>query len=163
MFMLPPFALRQIAELTPFLPPLFPSPNISSFWGTSIAITPSETQKVIPTPRGEEAFNWVISNLLLLNNPNISTLLHRSSGSPSSPNISFVTSCWEVLPKLGLDHLPILLTIPVLWSSAPTNVPLSSIFRKLVGMTALNSTLTVRLQKNTRLCLFPLLLLSLLL
>ena len=29
-----------IAEPTPFLPPFFPSPEISSFWGTSTAITP---------------------------------------------------------------------------------------------------------------------------
>ena len=34
------------------LPPLFPPPEISSFWGTSIAITPSWTQEVLPTPTG---------------------------------------------------------------------------------------------------------------
>ena len=49
-------------------------------------------------------------------------------------------------------------------SFAPTNFPLSSIFRKLAGMTLLLTlTLTVLLQRNTCLCLFPLLLLSLLL
>ena len=53
MFMFPLFALLQrIAEPTPFLPPSFPPPEISSFWVTSIAITPSGTQKVLPIPWG---------------------------------------------------------------------------------------------------------------
>ena len=43
--------------------------------------------------RGEEVFDWVISSdLLPLNDPDISTLLHRSSGSRSSPDISFASS-----------------------------------------------------------------------
>ena len=43
----PLFALPQrMAEPTPFLPP----PEIFSFWGTSIAITPSGTQESLPTP-----------------------------------------------------------------------------------------------------------------
>ena len=41
MFMLPLFTLlRWMAKLTPFLPPYFPPPEISLFWGTLIAITP---------------------------------------------------------------------------------------------------------------------------
>ena len=48
-----------------------------------------------------------------------------------------------------------------LWSFAPMSVPLPSIFRKLAGMTwPPTLTLTVLLQRNTRLFLFPLLLLS---
>ena len=64
-------------------------------------------------PRGEEVFDWVISSdLLPLNDPDTPTLLHRSSGSRSSPDISFAFSCsWEVLQDLGSDHLPILLSI----------------------------------------------------
>ena len=47
-------------------------------------------------------------------------------------------------------------------SFSPTSVPLSSIFRKLAGMTLPPTlTLTVLLQRNTRLFLFPLQLLSL--
>ena len=47
-------------------------------------------------------------------------------------------------------------------SFAPTSVPLPSIFRKLAGMTLPTTlTLTVLLQRNTRLFLFPLQLLSL--
>ena len=68
--------------------------------------------------RGEEAFDWVISSgFLPLNNPDILTLLHRSSGSRSYPDISFAPSSlalscsWEVLQDLGSDHLPILLSV----------------------------------------------------
>ena len=109
-----------MAELTPFLPPFFRPPEISSFWGTSIAITPFGTQKIPPTPSREEVFDWVISSdLLPLNDPDTPTLLHRSSGSRSSPNISFAPSSlafscsWDVLQDLGSDHLPILLSLPL--------------------------------------------------
>ena len=42
--------LQQMTEPTPFLPP----PEFSSFWGTSIAITYSGTQEVLPTPVGRK-------------------------------------------------------------------------------------------------------------
>ena len=71
-------------------------------------------------PRGEKVFDWVISSdLLPLNDPDTLTLLHRSSGSRSSPDISFAPSIlafscfWEVLQDLGFDHLSILLSIPL--------------------------------------------------
>ena len=71
-------------------------------------------------PRREEVFNWVISSdLLPLNDCDTPTLLHRSSGSRSSLDISFAPSSlalscyWEVLQDLGSDHLPILLSIPI--------------------------------------------------
>ena len=48
MFTLPLFALfRRMAEPTPFFP--LSLQKISSFWGTSIAITLSGTQEVLPT------------------------------------------------------------------------------------------------------------------
>ena len=51
---IPLFAPPQwMAEPIPSLPPFFPPPEISSFWGTSIAITPSGTQEVLPPLRGE--------------------------------------------------------------------------------------------------------------
>ena len=93
-------------------------------------------------PRGKEVFDWVIfSNLLPLDNPDIPTLPLRFSGSRYSPDIFFASSflaiscSWEVFQDLGSDHLPILLTIPLSCYSAPANVTLTSIFRKLVGMT----------------------------
>ena len=41
---------QRMAEPTPSLPQFFPPPEISSFWGTSIAITRFGTQEVLPTP-----------------------------------------------------------------------------------------------------------------
>ena len=42
-------------------------------------------------PRGEEKIDWVISSdSFTLNNPDLPTLLHRSSGICSSTDISFV-------------------------------------------------------------------------
>ena len=55
MCMPPLFAPPQrMAEPIPSLPPFFPPPEISSFWGTSIAITPSGTQEVLLSPVGRK-------------------------------------------------------------------------------------------------------------
>ena len=85
---------------------------------------------------GEEVFDWVISDLLPLNDPDTPTLLHRSSGSRSSPDISFAPSTlafscsWEVLQDLGSDHLPILLSIPLSPVFHPNECPPSFNFQK---------------------------------
>ena len=88
-------------------------------------------------PRGEEVFHWVISSdLLPLNDPDTPTLLHRSSGSRSSPDISFAPSTfafscsWEVLQDLGCDHLPILLSVPLSPVFRPNARPPSFNFQK---------------------------------
>ena len=88
-------------------------------------------------PHGEEVFDWVIySDLLPLNDPHTPTLLHRSSGSRSSPDISFAPSTlafscsWEVLQDLGSDHLPILLSIPLSPVFRPNERPPSFNFQK---------------------------------
>ena len=88
-------------------------------------------------PRGEEVFDWVISSdLLHLNDPDTPTLLHRSSGSHSSPDTSFAPSTlafscsWEVLQDLGSDHLPILLSIPLSSVFHPNEHPYSFNFQK---------------------------------
>ena len=128
---------QRMAEPIPSLPQFFPPPEISSFWGTSIAITRFGTQEVLPTPAGEEVFDWVISSdLLPLNDPGTPTLLHRFSGSRSSPDISFAPSTlafscsWEVLQDLGSDHLPILLSIPLSPVFHPNERPPSFNFQK---------------------------------
>ena len=66
------------------------------------------------------SFDRVISSdLLLLNDFDTPTLLHRSSGSRSYPDICFALfalalSCsWEVFQNLCSNHLPILLTVPL--------------------------------------------------
>ena len=118
---------------------------------------------------GEEVFDWVISSdLLPINDPDTPTLLHHSFGSRSSPDISFspsslALSCsWEVLQDMGSDHLPTLLSIPLSLVFHPNERPLPTIFRKLAGMVLPPTlTLTGPQQRNTRLFLFPLLLLSL--
>ena len=102
-------------------------------------------------PRGAEVFDWVISSdLLPLSDPDTPTLLHRSS-----PDIYFAPLLSSpLLPPLLLFLAPErcfrtwVLTIYQLFypslslrSFSPTSVSLSSIFRKLAGMT-LPSTLT---------------------
>ena len=86
--------------------------------------------RVTTDPRGEEVFDWDISSdLLPLNDPDTPTLLHRSSGSHSSPDIYFAPSThalscsWEVLQDLGSDHLPILLSIPLSPVFCPNECP----------------------------------------
>ena len=93
----------------------------------------------------EEVFDWVISSDLPLNGPDTPTLLHRSTGSRSSPDISFAPSSvalscsWVVLEDLGsLHHQFFYLS---LWSFVPTSVLLPSIFRKLAGMTLTSTVL----------------------
>ena len=61
-----------MAEPTPFLSPSFPPPEISSFLGTSIAITPSGTQEVPPTPTGRK---YSTGSFLLTSSPSM-TLTH---------------------------------------------------------------------------------------
>ena len=94
---------------------------------------PLWNSRVTSDPRGKEVFDWVISfDLLPLNDPDIPTLVHRSSGSRFSPDISFAPSSfalsctWEVLQDLGSDHLPILLSVPL----SPVFHPLSFNFQK---------------------------------
>ena len=143
---------------------ILPSSRISSFWGTSIAITPSRTQEVLPTPVGRK-------------------YLTGSSHLTSSPSMilthpPFYIATLAVAPLLTFPLLPLLLSFPApgrcfrtwvlttyqlfslslsLQSFAPTSV-LFSTFKMLVGMAL---TPTVLLQRNTHLFLFPLLLLSL--
>ena len=152
-----------------FSPSILPSSRNLFILGDFNCHHPLWDSRGTSDPRGEEVFDWVISsNLLPLNDPDTPTLLHRSSGSRSSPDISFGPSTlaffcsWEVLQDLGSDHLPILLSIPLSLVFRPNERPLPSIFRKLAGMTLPPTlTLTVLLQRNTRLSLFPLQLLSL--
>ena len=126
-----------MVEPTPFLPPSFPPPEISSFWGTSTAITPLWDSRGTSDPIGEEVFDWVISSdLLPLNDPDTPTLLHRFSGSRPSPDISFAPSSlalsfsWEVLQDLTSDHLPILISIPLSPVFRPNERPPSFNFQK---------------------------------
>ena len=157
-----------MAELTPFLLPFFSPPEISLFWGTSIAFTPSGTQEVLPTPVGRK---YLTGSSFLTFSPSM-TLTH-----PAFYIASLAVAPPLIFPLL-LPLLPflapgrcfstwVLTTYQFFYPSlslqsfAPKIVSLPSIFRKLTEMT-LPPTLTFTdlLQRNIRLFLFPLLLLS---
>ena len=159
--------IQRIAEPTPFLPPFFPPPEISSFWGTSTAITPSGTQEVLPTLVGRK---YSTGSSPLTSSPSM-TLTHPP----------FSIAPLAVAPLLTSPLLPLLLPFLALgrcyrtWvliiyqffypslflrSFSSTSTSLPSTFRKLAGMALPPTlTLTVLQQRNTRLFLFPLLLL----
>ena len=166
---LPLFAFpRRISQPTPFLPPFFPPPEILFFSGTSIAITPSWTQEVPPTPAGKKystgssLLTFSRSMILtqppfsiaplavapLLTFPFLSLLLHFLV--PGRCSWTWILITYQFFyPSLSLRSL------------APTSVPLLLIFRELAWMTLpFTLTLTVLLQRNTCLFFFPLLLLS---
>ena len=150
-------------------PSILSSPEISSFWGTSIAITPSGTQEALPTPEGRK---YSTGSCLLTSSPSM-TLTHPPFSIAFLAVAPLLTSPLLLLLLLflapGRCFRTWVLTIYQFFypslslrSIAPTSVPHPSIFRKLAGM-ALPPTLTVTvpLQRNTRLFLFPLLLPSL--
>ena len=118
-----------------FSPSILPSRNLFIL-GDFNCHHPLWDSRGTSDPCGEEVFDWVISSdLLPLNDPDTPTLLHRSSGSRSSPDISFAPtlafSCsWEVLQDLGSDHLPILLSIPLSPVFRPNERPSSFNFQK---------------------------------
>ena len=137
---------------------IFPPPEISSFWETSIAITPSGT------PAGRK---YSTGSSLLTSSPSM-TLTH--------PPFSIAPLLTSPLPPLLLPFLApgrcfrtwVLTTYQFFYPSfssqpiAPTIVPLPSTFRKFAGIALPPTfTLTVRLERNTRLFLFLLQLLSL--
>ena len=135
MCMLPLFALfRRIAEPTPY-----PPPEISSSWGTSIAITPSGTQRVLPTPVERK---YLIESSIVMLFSSMTLTYQLDSIAPlavASPYISLasfslaVSSSWEVLKDLGFDHLPILLTVSLSPVLSPNERPPSFNFQKACG------------------------------
>ena len=160
---------QRMAEPTPSLPPSFPPPDISSFLGTSIAITPSGTQEV---PRTAAERKYSTGSFPQTSSPSM-TLTHPPfSIAPLAVALSLTSPLLTpplLFPAPGRCYRTWVLTIYQFFylslslrSFAPMSVPLPSIFRKLAGMgLPLILTLTVLQQKNTRLFLFPLLLLSL--
>ena len=158
-----------MAKPIPFLPPFFPPPEISSFWGNSIAITPSETQESLPTPAGRKystgSSPLTSSPSMILTHPPFSIAPLAVAPLLTSPLLllllpflapgrcfrTWVLTIYQFFyPSLSLRYI------------APTSVLLPSTFRKLAGMTLPPTlTLTVLQQRNTHLFLFPLLLLSL--
>ena len=95
MFMFTLFALLfRMAELTSFFPPFFPPPEISSSWGTSIAITPSGTQEVLSTPVGRK-YSTGLS--LLISSPSMTLTYQPFSIAPLADASSLT---YPLLPLL---------------------------------------------------------------
>ena len=94
-----------------FLLSFFFLSEISSFWRTSIALSPFGTQST-SEPRGVEVFVWFIfSDFLPLNDTDIPTLLHCSSLDISVALSSLAHDrCFRTWV---FDHLSILPTIPL--------------------------------------------------
>ena len=120
-----------------FSPSILPSSRNLFILGEFNCHHPFWDSRVTSNPRGEEVFDWVISSdLLPLNDPDTPILLHCSSDSRSSTDISFVPSCvalscsWEVLQDLGSEHLPILLFVPLSPVYRPNEHPPSFNFQK---------------------------------
>ena len=93
--------------------------------------------KGTPDLHGKEVFDWVISSdFFPINDPYTPTLLHRSTGSRSSPDSFFAPSSlalscsWEVLENQGSDHQPILLSVPLSPAFRPNKRPPSFNFPK---------------------------------
>ena len=160
---------QRMAEPTPSLPPFFPPPEISSFWGTSIAITPSGTQEVLPTLTGRTYSTWLS---LLTSSPSL-TLIHPPFSiaplavaplltSPSLPLLFPYLALGRCYRTLVLTTYQFFYLSLSLFGLSPQRAsPFPSIFRKLAGMVLPPTlTFTVLQQRNTRLFLYSLLLLS---
>ena len=139
-----------------FSPSILSSQKSLHSGGLQLPSPPLGLKRYIRPPRGGS----IRLGHLLLNDPDIPTLLHCFSLDISFAPSSLALPCsWEVLQDLGSDHLPILLSIPLSPVFCPNELP--STFKKHAGMTLFPTlTPTVLLQRNTRLLLFPLQLLS---
>ena len=131
-----------MAELTPFLPPFLAPPEISSFWGTSIAITASGTQKVPSTFVGRK---YLIGSSLLTSSPSmiLTYLLFYITllAVALLLTYSLLPALWPYLAHARCFKTWALSTYQFFYlflsfrSFAPSSVPLPSVFRKLAGMT----------------------------
>ena len=128
---------------------LAPGPSILTSFLTPLTLSSSETSMLttqhgtdsFPNPLENDLFCWITSSgLEILNDPASPTLLHHSTGSRSSPDISLAPASlaphyeWCTLPGLGSDHLPIEIVLPSLQFVTQTLVPPNSTTKKLVGM-----------------------------
>ena len=129
-----------MAEPIPSLPPFFPPPEISSFWGTSIAITLFGTQEVLPTPAGRKystgSCPLTFSTSMTLTHP--PTLLHRFS-----PDISFAPSSLALFARGRCYRTLVLTTFQFCYPSlslrsfAPTSAPFLQFSESLLGLVCL--------------------------
>ena len=100
-----------------------------------------QTYSIPPNPLGNDLFRWITSSgLEILNDPTSPTLLHHSTGSRSSPDISLAPASlaphceWRTLPGLGSDHLPIEIVLPLSPVRHPNTRPPNSTTKRPVGI-----------------------------
>ena len=139
---------QRTAEPIPSLPQFFPPPEISSFWGTSIAITRFGTQEVLPTPVERKystgSSPQTSSPSITLTHPPLSIAPLAVAPLLTSPLLLLLLlflapgRCYRTLVLTTNQFFYLSLSLQ---SFAPMSVPLPSIFRKLAGMT-LPPTLT---------------------
>ena len=103
-----------------FYPDILPNFPDTFILGDFNAHHPTWDRLIPPNPLGNDLFRWITSSgLEILNDPASPTLLHHSTGSRSSPDISLAPvslapHCeWRTLPGLGSDHLPIEIVLPL--------------------------------------------------
>ena len=97
-----------------FYPDILPNSPDTFIFGDFNAHHPTWDRLIPPNPLGNDLFCWITSSgLEILNDPASPTLLHHSTRSRSSPNISLAPASlaphceWCILPGLGSDHLPL--------------------------------------------------------
>ena len=108
------------SRTTTFYPDILPNSPDTFILGDFNAHHPTRERLIPPNPLGNDLFYWITSSgLEIRNDPASPTLLHHSTGSLSSPNISLAPAplaphCeWRTLPDLGSDHLSIEIVLPL--------------------------------------------------
>ena len=103
-----------------FSPDILPNSPDTFILGDFNAHHPTWDSFIPPNPPGNNQFHGITpSGLEILNDPASPTLLHHSTGSRSSPDISLAPASlaphceWRTLPGLGSDHLPIEIVLPL--------------------------------------------------
>ena len=97
-----------------FYPDILPNSPDTFILGDCNANHPTWDRLIPSNPLENDLFRWITSSgLEILNDPASPTLLHHSTGSRSSPDISLAPASlaphceWHTLPGLGSDHFPI--------------------------------------------------------
>ena len=103
-----------------FYPDILPNSPDTFILGDFNVHHPTWDRLIPPNPLGNDLFRRITSSgLEILNDPESPTLLHHTTRSRSSPDISLapaslVPHCeWRTLPGLGYDHLPIEIVLPL--------------------------------------------------
>ena len=116
-----------------FYPDILPNSPDTFILGDFNAHHPTWDRLIPSNPPGNDLFRWITSSSLeIVNNPASPTLLHHSSGSRSSPDISLAPASlaphceWCTLPGLDFDHLPIEIVLPLSPVRHPTLIPPNS-------------------------------------